>query len=356
MAVVNLGLKYQKNIYQRFTLASILQGRLENDLDFVGARTVRIHTIGTVPINDYSRTASGNRYGTPQEVGDTVQELPMTQDKSFTGIIDRGNNMDQAINKAGKFLRVQLDEEMVPFKDKYGFNVLAKKGGVIVGSGTAITTTNVISRLSAGRRSLVNNKVPVPGRTLYITPIIFNLLAETPQFTGLEKMGNEALINGQIGRLFGSPVVEVPEDYLPAGLNFLWVHKRAASSPAKISDTKLHTDPPGISGSLVEGRFYWDTFVFGARANGIYADVTTGAGATVLGAVTINTGTGVITGITAGATCYYTLDGTDPRFSITAQVTAGPTGAVAGQTVKAYQVNPTNSTVYPSPVASAVIV
>ena len=61
------------------------------------------HNINTVPLNDYNRGASANRYGEPAEVGDTVQELTMTQDKSFSGVIDKGNNMDQSINKAGKF-------------------------------------------------------------------------------------------------------------------------------------------------------------------------------------------------------------------------------------------------------------
>ena len=98
---VNLDTKYSKKIDQAFTIASLLKGRLSAENEFVGARTVRIHNINTVPLNDYNRGASANRYGEPAEVGDTVQELTMTQDKSFSGVIDKGNNMDQSINKAG---------------------------------------------------------------------------------------------------------------------------------------------------------------------------------------------------------------------------------------------------------------
>ena len=97
---VNLDTKYSKKIDQAFTIASLLKGRLSAENEFVGARTVRIHNINTVPLNDYNRGASANRYGEPAEVGDTVQELTMTQDKSFSGVIDKGNNMDQSINKA----------------------------------------------------------------------------------------------------------------------------------------------------------------------------------------------------------------------------------------------------------------
>ena len=81
------------------------------------------------PLNDYNRGASANRYGEPAEVGDTVQELTMTQDKSFSGVIDKGNNMDQSINKAGKFLGVEMSEEVIPAYDKYCFGQFVHAGG-----------------------------------------------------------------------------------------------------------------------------------------------------------------------------------------------------------------------------------
>ena len=136
---VNLDTKYSKKIDQAFTIASLLKGRLSAENEFVGARTVRIHNINTVPLNDYNRGASANRYGEPAEVGDTVQELTMTQDKSFSGVIDKGNNMDQSINKAGKFLGVEMSEEVIPAYDKYCFGRLCMLAGKIVGSTDAVT-------------------------------------------------------------------------------------------------------------------------------------------------------------------------------------------------------------------------
>ena len=49
-------------------------------------------------------------------------------------------------------------------------------------------------------------------------------------------------------------------------MNFILLHKRAATAPEKIHDCKTHIDPPGISGNLVEGRFYYDLFVYGRKA------------------------------------------------------------------------------------------
>jgi hypothetical protein len=355
---VNLGLKYLKQIQQRFTIASILQARLSNDLDFVGVRSVRIHTIGTVPINAYDRFASANRYGIPQEVGDSLQELSMTQDKSFTGIIDKGNSLDQAINKAGKFLRVQLDEAMIPFKDGYGFWKLCMRAGRVVGDSAPIAENNVIDRLAAARTWLLNHRVPVKGRTLYVSAEMYNAMIKTPQFVYLEKLGNKAIINGQVGELMGSPVVEVPEDLLPNGVNFIWVHQRAASSPAKISDTKVHVDPPGISGNLVEGRFYWDTFVFGAKADGIYVDVTTDTGPeqiVVLPNVVIADTDGAISNYTSGADVLSTLDGTDPRYSTSAKMYSAPPEPDPGTVMKAAQRDDAGEGMFPSGVTETII-
>lgn len=350
MGVVNLGVKYAKQIQQRFTVGSLLQGRLENDVEFVGARTVRVHTIVPVEVNDYDRTATANRYGVPQEVGDTVQELTMGQDKSFTGIIDKGNSKDQAINKAGKFLKVQMDERIIPLKDKYGLQVLANGAGVIAGSAEAISKANVCERISTGTVALDNAEVPADGRTLFLTAECYKQLRLSEEFLGVEALGHKSLAKGQVGEYDNMAVIKVPASRMPAGVNFLIVHKSAACSPAKISDTKMHTDPPGISGSLVEGRFYWDTFVFGAKAAGIYADVDTGA-VPVLAAPTV-TAAGAVT-LAEGCTGRYTLDGTDPRYSATAvEITASATGLGAkGDTLRACQYK---EGTFPSPVAGAV--
>lgn len=346
---VHLDTKYGKKIDQQFTIGSLIKGRLNKEEDFVGARTVRIHNINTVPLNDYKREGTA-RYGETVEVGDNVQELYMSQDKSFSAAIDKGNNMDQAINKAGKFLKVQMDEAVVPAYDRYCFAALAGKAGVIVGDTAAIDDTTAMKRLMKARAALKNARVPVQGRTLYVTSDLLNSIWESKHFTQLEKLGASAIINGQQGSIFGSPVVEVPADLLPEGVNFIWMHKRAACAPEKIADTKLHIDPPGISGNLCEGRFYYDAFVYGAKAAGIYVDVTTGANVKVLAVPTIAAATGAITGA-SGATVKYTTDGSDPRYSITAQEGKTPT-VTAGDIVKAYQFQ---AGAFASPVATVTV-
>lgn len=333
---VNLGTKYASQIQQQFTTGSLLQGRLETNVDFVGARTVRVHTINTVPLQDYDRTASGDRYGVAEEVGDSVQELYMSQDKSFSAIIDKGNSLDQAINKAGQFVRAQIDEEVIPAKDRYGFARLAMQAGKIHATQEVLEHQNVLARMGAARAHMLNSNVPLKGRTWFVTSDVYDALVKTEQFRNIGQIGGKALASGQVGELFGSPVVEVPLELMPTHANFMLAHKSAAASPSKIEDTVVHIDPPGISGHKVEGRFYWDTFVFGAKANGVYLDILGNGDNDVFFAAspTYNKTTKKIV-VETGSSAKYTLDGTDPRYSMSAVEGTEPP-VQAGDTLKFY--------------------
>ena len=41
-------------------------------------------------------------------------------------------------------------------------------------------------------------------------------------------------------------------------------------APVKLEDYKIHEDPPGISGSLVEGRVCYDAFILENKKKAIY--------------------------------------------------------------------------------------
>lgn len=47
-------------------------------------------------------------------------------------------------------------------------------------------------------------------------------------------------------------------------------HPCATVAPTKLEDYKVHKDPPGISGSLVEGRICYDAFVLENKTEAIY--------------------------------------------------------------------------------------
>ena len=157
---INLHDKYAKKIATFFVKESIIDGDLNNEYSFSGVKTVKISTPLTVPMNDYKRTGT-NRYGDPEEIQDIVQEMTMTQDKSFTATVDKGNNEDQnGIKPAGRMMALQMREKVVPMKDKYTFAKLAQKAGKIVGNSTALSKSNVVDRLSDGTLYMDDAEVP----------------------------------------------------------------------------------------------------------------------------------------------------------------------------------------------------
>ena len=131
---VNLHTKYEKNIADAYVRESLIKGRISDWYSFVGARTVKVTTPQTVPMTDYVREGA-NRYGEPTEMGDIVQEMTLTQDRSFSLVIDKGNNLDQSgLKSASRMLGLQIREQAIPEMDRYCFKKLAETGGTIVGN------------------------------------------------------------------------------------------------------------------------------------------------------------------------------------------------------------------------------
>lgn len=332
---INLHTKYDKKIQSRFVRESLLAGVLDNSYSFTGVKTVKISTPITVPMVDYTRSGS-NRYGTPTEMQDVVQELTLTQDKSFSLTIDKGNNADQnGIKEAGKMLSLQIAEQAVPLMDKYGFARLSQMAGRVVGNGTALSKSNVCERITAGTTYMDDAEIPSEGRTLFVPSDTYAKLRLSDEFQKCDGLLDKSLAKGQVGTYDGMRVVKVPTGRWPANVNFIIVHKRAACAPVKLNDTKLHTDPPGISGNLLEGRQYYDLFVFGAKCDGVYVEVNTASGAgTVCATPTL--ASKALSSTTGSATIKYTTDGTDPRYSATAKIYGSALTEAAGTVVRAY--------------------
>lgn len=333
---INLATKYADKIASMYTLGSLVADKASKEWDFSGVKSVKIYTPQTVEPVDYQRNGT-SRYGTPSEMADVVQELTMSQDKSFSLIIDKGNQTEQAMVKnAGKMLKLQTDERMVPMVDKYALAQFTKYAGTVAGIEKP-TKANVISAISDAVQSLDDARVPQTDRYLYLSGEIYALVRTSGEFLGLETLGEKALAKGIVGEIFGAKIVKVPTDYLPANTFFVLTHKNAVLVPYKIRDAKLHQDPPGISGALLEGRSNFDAFVVGARAGGVYAAVLASA-VTAAPEITLSGNSASITCATAGADIYYTTDGTDPRYSDTAIKYASAFEIGTNETIRAYAV------------------
>ncbi len=329
---IDLHAKYSKQIQTEFKRESLIHTHLSSNYDFSGVKTVKVVTPITVPMGNYTRSGT-SRYGEPNEMQDVVQEMMLTQDKSFCMTIDKGNYSDQSgVKEAGKMLSLQIAEQAVPLMDTYCFNKLAHEAGKLE-LGEALTRENICSRITKGTTFMDNAEVPAEDRVLYLNPETYAMLRTSEEFMRCDALINKSLSKGQVGTYDGMVVVKVPNSRWPQGVNFMIVHKSAACAPVKLNDTKLHRDPPGISGNLLEGRQYYDLFVFGAKCNGVYVEVDSSK-VNSLTAVTIDA-TGKITS-KEDAQIKYTTDGSDPRYSKSAKVGNQADVTEEGTLIRAY--------------------
>lgn len=275
---INLATKYSKKVQERFYQESLTSNSFSKELDaeFTGVHGVTFYEVGTATMGDYTRTGT-SRYGTPEELTDTKKEYLMTKDRAFTYTIDRGNHEEQLMIKdAGKSMARQMREVVTPEIDTYRLLTWSTNAGQKK-TVTAPTSATIYGMLVDAKIAMDNKLVPQKNRTLYVGGTALSALLNCEQYIRLDTLGSKAIKNGVIGHILGMDVVYVPDAYMPKNVQFMVILKDAAMSPMKLETYKIHKDPPGINGWLVEGRIIYDAFVNDTKKNGIYVASVSGS-------------------------------------------------------------------------------
>ena len=334
---INLATKYAKELAQAFNQKSVVDGVACKDYEFTGVKNLKVYTAVSQELNDYKRSGL-NRYGEPKEAQDTVQDMIVEKDRSFSITIDKGNNSEQmGAKEASKILAIEMNEQAIPEMDKYALRKYIDYAGTIKEITEEPTDENIVKMISDAMVHMGNKKVPADGRYIFIGWSYFGLLRLSKQFIGVEALAKEALVKGAVGTFMGAQVVTVPDEYLMKGNSkayFLIVYKNSVLQPKKVQDYFIKENPAGINGALIEGRFIYDAFVIGAKCDGVYAAV---AKSTVQAAPTFAVSGSALTVTSAGANkIKVTIDGTDPRFSESAiETTSGGTVTLPSGKTKA---------------------
>lgn len=175
------------------------------------------------------------------------------------------------VSDAGKALSRQLREVVIPEFDTYVFKTLAD-AAVANGNtdSTAITKANAYEMFLQGMEHMGNKSVPDRGRVAFCSYRFANLLMQDPAFIKYSDRSQEMVIRGEMGECDGCKIVKVPSSHLPQGAAFIITHNIAATGPKQLEDYRIHDDPPGISGWLVEGRIIYDCFVLNEKTDAIW--------------------------------------------------------------------------------------
>ena len=103
-----------------------------------------------------------------------------------------------------------------------------------------------------------------------VSPSTYLLMKRCKDITMETEIGNDMRLKGVIANVDGAAVIRIPTGRLPENFGFMLCHPCACVAPTKLEDYKIHLDPPGISGSLVEGRIVYDAFILDNKKKAIY--------------------------------------------------------------------------------------
>ena len=271
---INLVTEFLPYVDEIFTKESRKSLLTNDDFEWTGAHTVKVYKVSTSEMNDYKRNPekgfTGSRYGEVHDLDATTEELALRRDRSFTFAIDKLDKDETAQQlAAASALSRQQRQVVVPEVDTYTYGVMCAGAGIRPAA-KALTKTNIYTEIIAGNNALDNEQVPETGRVLVVIPDVYVLMKQCKDIVMETDIGNDLRLKGVVSNLDGLAVVKVPANRLPKGFGFMIAHPCATVAPTKLEDYKIHEDPPGISGSLVEGRICYDAFVLENKAKAIY--------------------------------------------------------------------------------------
>ncbi|NBJ94709.1 hypothetical protein [Parablautia muri] len=271
---INLVTKFLPYVDELFTTESKKSLLTNQDFDWTGAHTVKVYKIGTSEMTDYNRNPvsgfTGSRYGTIEDLDATTEEFTLKNDRSFTFAIDKLDNDETAQQlAAASALARQVREKVIPEVDSYTYGVMCSGAGHKPDA-VVLDATNIFDEILKANNALDNAEVPETGRILVVTPDVYTIMKRSKDIIMETDIAEDMRLRGVIAMIDGAKVVKVPAVRLPESFGFMLAHPCACVAPTKLEDYKIHEDPPGISGSLVEGRICYDAFVLDNKMKAIY--------------------------------------------------------------------------------------
>ena len=275
---IELAVRFLPYVDELFATESKKALLTNEDFSWAGAHTIKVYSVSTANMNDYGRSGptGGNwsRYGEVEGLDATTQEMALRKDRSFTFAIDRLDT-DETVSQlqAATALARQLREIVVPEVDSHVYAEMCDNAGQKPAA-KALTATNIYDVIVSNNKLLDDAEVPEVGRVLLVTPDTYLLMKKSKDIIMETDIAQEMRLRGVVAMLDGLTVIKVPATRLPAEFGFMLAHPVATVAPVKLEDYKIHDNPPGISGALVEGRINYDAFILNNKAKAVLYQAT----------------------------------------------------------------------------------
>lgn len=278
---INLPAAYSKVLDKGYALKSLTAPAFKARYEVVGGttKTFKIYSTKSQPMRDYTGKKlpanAGGGVGTfgyeYKSVENEEQIINATQDKYFAGVIDKA---DAKFSKDGsldtrEFMRVQMEDEIYPMLDKYNISSLVTAAGTPGTTSKAVTKADAYETFIELTGKQTNARVPRTGRVAFASVRYFNMIKLDDHFTPASEMTAKSRRSGNYGEVDGVLIIEVPDDYLPTGVDLVLTHEKAAAAPKHLADYNQGEFKESASGYYANGRVVHDAFVLNKKKGAI---------------------------------------------------------------------------------------
>lgn len=259
---VNLAAKFSPKLDQAFKLNSYTDSYVNQNFDFDGVNQIKVYTLDTTDLVDYNMATNSDRYGGFSEITDSLQTFTLANDKAFKKSLDNANEDDSAKAKsAAEWLALEMNEVLVPEIDKDRFSTASTASTAPGGGGAYLySSSTLLADIRAMNARCDEVSAPINGRVCFVTPGVLNDL-KAALSTSLSQT-DDAIIRtrGLAGNIDGIPIIQVPTALFPTNVKALFWHKQGLLSARKLTETKIYTNSEFVSGTVIKGRFRYDSF------------------------------------------------------------------------------------------------
>lgn len=266
---IDLTTKYADRVDERYYPRTVSSFGTNQNYEWDGAKTIKVTSVGVGAMQDYSRTAGYGAVSTAEDLSNSIQTLTINKDRFFRMKLDKLDEEESKI-KGGEVLARQLREVTLPEIEAYRLGVMCK--AITDNTQSIEETTTPYSDFLAINEKLDDSFVPENTRVAYVTPAFLNAIKKDPAFIRSADISQNILIKGQVGEIDGIPLVKVNAAWLKDETTkyaCIIVDKNATVAPLKLAEYQAISNHPDFSGTVFQGRFYYDAFVLEMKKKGL---------------------------------------------------------------------------------------
>lgn len=262
---VNLATKYEKKTSDLLVARRKSSKFTNQEWNWDGVESIVITTLTDPTIGDYDPNSATGAYGVASEVEDTEQIFTLSRDRSWTKTIDKKHVQDKlGIKRPAKYLAQVTKNKMIPEIDTYIFQTIVTAGETAnrddIVADAATSASNAYTNFATINADITEQESYEEGRVAVMTPAYHNYLKQSATFDSTD-VGLKDRKSGVVGMMDGVTITVCPSNRLPANTDLIISHPMVCVSPEKLKDYKVHDNPPGKSGYLIEYRHRYDAFV-----------------------------------------------------------------------------------------------